>query len=182
MGVALTAAVLAVLAAITALFAEHDANEAVIAEIESANQWAYYQSKGIKGNLVATRIELLTALGKPVKEQDRKKVEQYRQDQDKIGERAKEKAGRVGGPSGASPGAGPQPDAVPDRHRRGGHRRSDQTQGLLGGLVGAGRRWRGADPLGSPGLTVGLLRVPLAGRNLADVRWLHLYFARAEMS
>jgi hypothetical protein len=91
MGVALTAAMLAVLAAITALFAEYDANEAVILQIEGSNQWAYYQSKGIKGNLLATRMEVLTALGKPVTDQDRKKAEQYREEQDEIRKVAEEK-------------------------------------------------------------------------------------------
>lgn len=91
MGVALTAAVLAVLAAITALLAEDDANDAVIRQIECSDQWAHYQAKGIKGNLIATRIELLTALGKPVKEQDRRKVEKDREDQEEIRKQAEEK-------------------------------------------------------------------------------------------
>jgi hypothetical protein len=91
MGVALTAAVLAVLAAITALFAEHYANEAMILQIKSSDQWSYYQSKGIKANLVSTRIELLTVLGKTVTDKDRKKLEQYREDQERILKQAEEK-------------------------------------------------------------------------------------------
>ena len=91
MGVALTAAVLAVLAAITALFAEHCANEAMILQIKSSDQWSYYQSKGIKANLVSTRIELLTVLGKTVADKDRKKLKQYKEDQERILKEAEEK-------------------------------------------------------------------------------------------
>ena len=64
MGVALTAAVLAVLAAITALFAEHCANEAMILQIQSSDQWSYYQAKGIKAAVAFTRVEVLEAMEK----------------------------------------------------------------------------------------------------------------------
>ena len=48
MMVALTAALLSVLAAITALFASHYANEAMIEQIQASDQWSFYQAKGIK--------------------------------------------------------------------------------------------------------------------------------------
>ena len=89
MGVVLTAAVLAVLAAITALFAEHFANEAMILQIQSSDQWSYYQAKGIKAAVASTRIDVLTVLGKAAGDDDRKKLEQYKQDQDKIEKEAK---------------------------------------------------------------------------------------------
>ncbi|MGO8749999.1 MAG: DUF4337 domain-containing protein [Thermoguttaceae bacterium] len=94
MGVALTAAVLAVLAAITALLAEHNANEALLEEIESADQWGYYQAKSIKSNVVATKIDILEALGKPVPEKDRKKIAQYEKEQGEIRDRAEKKKAR----------------------------------------------------------------------------------------
>jgi len=68
LGVALTAAFLAVLAAITSLIAEHHADEAMILQIQSSDQWNYYQAKGIKANLLDTKTEILSALGKPVDE------------------------------------------------------------------------------------------------------------------
>jgi hypothetical protein len=62
--VALTAALLAVFAAITALFAGHHANEAMIEQIKSSDQWAYYQAKGIKSVVLESKMEMLASLGK----------------------------------------------------------------------------------------------------------------------
>ena len=86
---AVTAAFLAVLAAITSLMAEHHANEAMLDQIRSSNKWSYYQAESIKANLFATKIELLQAMGKTVNEKDLAKVEQYRKDQKTVKEEAK---------------------------------------------------------------------------------------------
>ena len=91
MGVALTAALLAVLAAITALMAEHHANEAMMLQIQSSDQWNFYQAKSIKANLLTTKAELLTALGKKVEEKDRTKLDEYKTEQKDIKEKAAEK-------------------------------------------------------------------------------------------
>ncbi len=91
MGVALTAALLAVIAAITALMAEHHANEALIHQIQSSDQWNFYQAKSIKSSLLATKGELLTALGKNVEGKDSKKMEEYRKEQEEIKTAAEEK-------------------------------------------------------------------------------------------
>jgi hypothetical protein len=91
MGVALTAAFLAVLAAITSLLAEHHANEAMLEQIQSSDKWAYYQAESIKANLFATKIELLKAFDKPVDEKDPGKVEKYRKKQETLWDEAKEK-------------------------------------------------------------------------------------------
>jgi hypothetical protein len=77
MGVALTAALLAVLAAITALLGEEYADEAMHAEIQSSDQWNYYQAKGIKSAIVATRIATFEALQKPVGEAARGQIKRY---------------------------------------------------------------------------------------------------------
>jgi Flp pilus assembly protein TadB len=90
LGVALTAALLAVLAAVTALLAEHHANEAMLEQIRSSDQWNYYQAKGIKASQLASKVDLLTALGKPIDPKDRDKLKQYREDQQKIMEDAHE--------------------------------------------------------------------------------------------
>ena len=90
LGVALTAAFLAVLAAITALIAEHHADEAMILQIQSSDQWNFYQAKGIKTNLLNTKAEILSALGKPVDDKDRTKLEKYDKDQAEIKEKADE--------------------------------------------------------------------------------------------
>ena len=48
MQVALSTAILAVVAAVSALFAGHAANEAVLEQIEASDKWNFYQAKSIK--------------------------------------------------------------------------------------------------------------------------------------
>jgi DNA-binding NarL/FixJ family response regulator len=89
--VALTAALLAVFAAITALLAGHYANEAMIEQIQASDQWAYYQAKGIKSSVIESRIDLLRELGKEVNVKDNEKANQYKEDQKEIDKKAREK-------------------------------------------------------------------------------------------
>lgn len=89
MGVALSSAFLAAFAAVAALLAGFHANEAMIARIKSSDQWAFYQAKGIKSAVLGTKIDILKAMKKPVDEGDVKKMEQYKEDQEKITEDAK---------------------------------------------------------------------------------------------
>jgi hypothetical protein len=91
MGVALSAALFAVLAAITALLAEHGANEALLSQIQSSDAWNYYQARSIKTNLLRTKIELLGELGKTPSAEDGRKLEKYTTEQDDIKREAKEK-------------------------------------------------------------------------------------------
>ena len=91
MGVALTAAFLAVLAAITSLLAEHHADEAMLDQIRNSDKWGFYQAKSIKANLFATKMELLQAMGKAVDEKDPGKVEGYRKEQETVKEDAEER-------------------------------------------------------------------------------------------
>jgi hypothetical protein len=88
--VALTAAFLAVLAAITALMAEHHANEAMLDQIRSSDKWSLYQAESIKANLFATKIEMLQAIGKTVSEKDLNKVGRYRKEQETVRAEAKQ--------------------------------------------------------------------------------------------
>jgi len=91
MGVALTAAVLAVLAAVTALLAEHHANEALIHQIQSSDQWNFYQAKSLKGHLLTTKTELLAALGKTPDEKDLSDQKRYEQEKAEIMDKAEQK-------------------------------------------------------------------------------------------
>ena len=91
LGVALTAAILAGLAAITALLSGHHANEGMLEQIHASDQWNYYQAKGIKAAVLATKIDLLTASGKPAGPQDEEKLRSYKSEQDDIFRDAKEK-------------------------------------------------------------------------------------------
>src|SRR6201987_1388105 len=78
LGVALSSALLAAFAAVASLMAGHNANEAVIAQIESSDQWSYYQSKSIKEAQLAGKLDLLAALDKPVADADKSNVAKKR--------------------------------------------------------------------------------------------------------
>jgi hypothetical protein len=60
---AVTAAVLAVCAAIGSLLSGHAANEAVLSQAKANDAWAYYQATSTKQHLYETDQELLKALG-----------------------------------------------------------------------------------------------------------------------
>ncbi len=64
--VAVSSALLAVAAAISALLAGHHANEAMFEEISASDRWAMYQAKGIKESQLGTKIVLLQSLDKKV--------------------------------------------------------------------------------------------------------------------
>ncbi len=55
---AITAAVLAVLAALGSLLSGHAANQAILAQSKATNQWAYFQAKSTKGHLYEVAGEL----------------------------------------------------------------------------------------------------------------------------
>ena len=74
---AILSAFMAVFAAIAALFAGHFANEALIEQIQSSNQWGYYQAKGIKASIAE------------LKDQP-EKVEKYKEEQVEIKKAAEE--------------------------------------------------------------------------------------------
>lgn len=92
LAVALSTAVLAVLAAISSLLAGGHANEAMLDQIQASDHWAYYQAKGIKASVLESKLELLRGLNKEVPSEDAKKLEEYKADQKDIQEKAEEKA------------------------------------------------------------------------------------------
>jgi hypothetical protein len=59
---AITAAVLAVLAAVGSLLSGHAANQAILKQSEASDQWAYYQAKSTKGHLYEVGREILAVL------------------------------------------------------------------------------------------------------------------------
>lgn len=89
--VALTAAILAVFAAITALLAGHYANEAMIEQLKASDQWSYYQAKGIKYVVTEAKIDLMQQMGTEVNPKDVDKANQYKEDQKEIDKTAREK-------------------------------------------------------------------------------------------
>ena len=88
LGVALSSALLAGLAAVASLMAGHHANEAMMSQIESADQWSYYEAKSIKEAQLKSKADILNALGKPVPGTDESKVAQYERDKEEIQKKA----------------------------------------------------------------------------------------------
>src|ERR1700704_2082658 len=78
--VALSTAILAVLAAIAGLLSGTHANEAMMSQIEASDQWGYYQAKSIK----AAILEAKTTLASEATGRDKEKVAQYEEEQVEI--------------------------------------------------------------------------------------------------
>jgi hypothetical protein len=91
LGVALTSALLAALAAVTSLLAGHHANESMIEQMQASDQWAYYQAKGIKANVLTFKVDMLKALDKPASQKDEDKLAEYKKEQEDIKHVADEK-------------------------------------------------------------------------------------------
>ena len=86
-GVALSTAILAVLAAIAGLLAGMYANEAMMSQIQASDQWGYYQAKSIK----AAILEAKTTLASEATDRDREKAAQYQEEQAEIKREAEHK-------------------------------------------------------------------------------------------
>jgi hypothetical protein len=91
MRVALTTALLAVIAAAAALLAGHAANEAVLEQIEAADEWSHYQAKSIKATVLSSKMELLDSLGKPAASKDADKLTEYGKDMEELQQAARGK-------------------------------------------------------------------------------------------
>jgi lipopolysaccharide export LptBFGC system permease protein LptF len=85
--VALSTALLAVLAAICGLLSGQHANEAMASQIEASDQWGYYQAKGIKAAVLDAKMSLSAAPN----EEDKSKAERYQDEQNEIQTEAKQK-------------------------------------------------------------------------------------------
>ena len=85
--VALSTAVLAVLAAIAGLLSGKHVNEAMMNQIEASDQWSYYQAKSIKAAVLDAKM----TLSGTATEQDRAKAHQYQEEQTEIQKEARAK-------------------------------------------------------------------------------------------
>ncbi len=56
--VALFTALVSVLAAITGMLSGHHENEALISQMKASDQWAFYQAKGIKAEIVSSTAKI----------------------------------------------------------------------------------------------------------------------------
>jgi hypothetical protein len=88
--VALSSALIAVAAAISALFAGQHANEAMLEQMQATDQWAFYQAKGIKASVNQSRLDMMDALGKPAAAEERAKIAKYGEEQKEIEDKGHE--------------------------------------------------------------------------------------------
>ncbi len=88
--VALTAAFLAALAAVTNLMSGHHSNEAMVEQIRASDAWSHYQAKSIKATVLATKKDIFEAMGKKLPDESSGKLDQYHSDQEDISQQAKE--------------------------------------------------------------------------------------------
>ena len=85
--VALSTAIIAVLAAIAGLYGNHHANEAMLDQIKASDKWAYYQSKSIKSEIAASTAQMLSAIGKPLPpEKDKADIKEQAEEAEKSSE------------------------------------------------------------------------------------------------
>ena len=89
MGVALTSALLAALAAVTSLLAGHHSNEAMIERIRASDEWGYYQAKGIKAGVLGMKLELFASDHKRIDPKDEERLARYKEEQEEIQGKAK---------------------------------------------------------------------------------------------
>lgn len=75
--VAVSTAVMAAVAAISSSMGTGQLNEAMFQQIREADQWAFFQAKGIKETVLESRLETAEALKIPVTEADRQKLKRY---------------------------------------------------------------------------------------------------------
>src|SRR5881396_1021799 len=78
--VALSTALLAVLAAIAGLLSGSHANEAMMNQIEASDRWSYYQAKSIKAAVLDAKISLATV----VNVSDKEKAAKYQEEESEI--------------------------------------------------------------------------------------------------
>jgi hypothetical protein len=88
--VAVSSAMLAVAAAITALLASHHSDEAILEEMRATDQWSYFQAKGIKSAIQESIIEEAKAAGRPVPAERTERIAKYAADMKGAEDKARE--------------------------------------------------------------------------------------------
>lgn len=83
---AISTALMAVLAALGSLFAGHHSNEALIAQIKTSDTWAHYQAKSIKSQITDLKFTLKG------EKADAEKLETYKKEQEELKKEAEKSA------------------------------------------------------------------------------------------
>ena len=92
---AITAAILAVMAAIGSLLSGHAANQAILAQSQATDQWAFYQAKKERAHLQDVGAQLAEALGtdparvRPVIEKFRADEQRYQHESEDLNREAR---------------------------------------------------------------------------------------------
>lgn len=89
--VALSTAILAVLAAIAGLLSGKHANEAMMSQIQASDQWGYYQAKSIKASVLDAKMTLTAE----ATDADKEKAARYQEEQAEIKHEAELKQGEA---------------------------------------------------------------------------------------
>ncbi|HXB42908.1 MAG TPA: DUF4337 domain-containing protein [Puia sp.] len=90
--VALSTAFMAVLAAIAGLLSGHHVNEAMIDQIKSSDQWAFYQAKSIKSEIASSTDKILRSVSTKPVEDNKEVLARYEKEKAEIKASAEEHA------------------------------------------------------------------------------------------
>ncbi len=90
LGVALSSAIFAALAAVASLMAGHHINEALINQLKSSDKWSEYQTNSVKSAVMSSKIDLLKAAGKEPDPKDTEKVAKYEDAKKELDPKARE--------------------------------------------------------------------------------------------
>jgi hypothetical protein len=88
--VALSSALIAALAAVTALLAGHHANHGMLDQLRASDQWAYFQAKGVDQKLFEVERNLLEAQGKALPKEHADKLAKYEEQRAELNKQARE--------------------------------------------------------------------------------------------
>jgi hypothetical protein len=88
MGVALTAAILAAMAAVTALYAEHFATEATLEQIQASDKWNEFQANSIKEKVILSNRKIMQKLNVEPDAEDEAKLKEYKEKKNEIKDEA----------------------------------------------------------------------------------------------
>jgi len=88
--VALSTAIIAAFAAVVSLLAGDHANEAMVSQIQSSDQWAFFQAKSIKSAVLTAKAAILEGQGK-ANPKDEEKIKEYAKEQEEIKKEAEAK-------------------------------------------------------------------------------------------
>jgi len=88
--VAISTAFMAAFAALSSLMAGHQSNEALISQMKASDQWAYYNSKGIKAEVADAVTKINFSKGSDSTQSVAARKAKLKEDQKKIQEKAEE--------------------------------------------------------------------------------------------